>query len=172
MANRCYQTVRLFGKAEKIKEVIDYVQSEKEIEYEDGSFIFSLIPDSLTKIVGEDCISFETKYCSVGMNELSKKFPEVGFRSGSFTDGAGDEELCYYLDGILLYYHFENVQYPKWWKKITGNEIGDLTDIRSIDNIEIDMQEIVSMNIIPDFMDIKDNEEPPAAFIMRLPEDV
>lgn len=103
MANRCYQTIELWGKPEKIKEVIDYVISQKECELVDQWFGSKVFPISRCSIGSED-IFLEQKYCSVDFSELSELFPEVGFHSHSLTDGEGNVDEYYVLNGRLLFY--------------------------------------------------------------------
>lgn len=125
MANRCYQTVTLYGKSEKIKEVIDFVLLRKTKDYEDGTFLNDQFPISLCSIKENDKIVLETKYgppikC---IEELSQMFPEIGFVSGSFTDGQGISESHHILGGSVLHGTFIEVQAPEMWEDITGTKM-------------------------------------------------
>jgi hypothetical protein len=125
MANRCYQTVTLYGKPEKIKEVIDFVLLRKTKDFEDGTFLNDQFPVSLCSIIEPDKISLETKYGPPikSIEELSQFFPEVGFVSGSFTDGYGAEESHHILGGSVLQGTFLEVQAPEMWEDITGTKM-------------------------------------------------
>lgn len=130
MANRSYQTVKLFGNPEKIKEVFNYILSEKKTEFYDDNFGTDVFPISLTAIYPDkNEIVLETKYGPADFFELSKRFPEVGFKSSSFTDGVGNEEVTYALSGSVLYSVFIDIEGPYWWKNTTGNEMKSVNDI-------------------------------------------
>lgn len=108
MANRCYQTVTLYGKSEEIKEVIDFVLLGKTKEFEDGTFLTDQFPISLCSIKDNNKIVLETKYASVGCTELSKLFPLILFKSSSYTEGYG-EELFFVKNNDLIYSVYYNV---------------------------------------------------------------
>lgn len=116
MANRSYQTVELFGKPEKIKEVLNYVNENRITVFEDGSsaifdddqFVSKSFPISLCRIDSDkNIIHLETKYVPADTGDISKQFSDVGFVDYSMTEGGG-EDLCIILNGNLLYSVFFN----------------------------------------------------------------
>jgi hypothetical protein len=123
MANRCYQTIKLFGKPELVKKVIDFVILRKCHEFEDGKFVSDQFPLSLCYIKNDCEICLETKYGPADFNEISKFFPKVGFQSGSFTDGTGIDECAYMINGSVLYSDYLEVQGPEMWEDITGTKM-------------------------------------------------
>lgn len=130
MANRSSQKVTLFGKPEKIKEVMDYVNKGHSQDHKDESFVSFTFPESITTLKRNDnVILIETAHSSVSCTDISKRFPQVGFYSKSFTDGYGIEEICYSLGGIDLYSVYIRIEGPQIWKEITGNDMEDVNDI-------------------------------------------
>jgi hypothetical protein len=138
MANRSYQTITLFGKTEKVKEILNYVISQKEKDFE-NEFITKVFPISLCSIK-DDKIHLETKYAPVGFKELSISFPEVGFKSSSTTEFSG-EELILMINGKCIYsvyYNYEEMyageDNPNTWELITGHKLKE-ENIKSAFNI-------------------------------------
>jgi hypothetical protein len=56
-------------------------------------------------------------------------FPEVGFKSTSFTDGEGEEDIIYILGGHILYSVYISIEGPIHWKETTGNDMASVNDI-------------------------------------------
>lgn len=149
MANRSYQTITLFGKAEKVNEVLNYINDNRITVFEDGSsaifednsFVSKSFPISLCGIKrNENKIILETKYAPVGFKELSISFPEVGFQSSSTTEFSG-EELILVINGKCIYsvyYNYEEmyagVDNPNTWELITGHKLKE-ENIKSAFNI-------------------------------------
>ena len=130
MANRATQTIELFGKPENIKEVFDYIINEKTKDFEGDNFGTTVFPNSLTSLdIPNNKIILETNYAPVGFKELSEKYPNVGFKSYSFTNGVGIEEVIYVLNGSVLYSSYIEIEGPFWWKTVTGNEIKSVNDV-------------------------------------------
>lgn len=140
MANRCYETITLFGKPEKVKEVLDYVLSQKQEDYGD-EFVSKAFPISLCSIK-DNKIGLETKYAPVSFNQLSKSFPEVGFLSSSMTENCG-EDLCLMINGDLIYsvyYNYEEMymgdDQPNTWEFVTGHKLNDENICKAFNLIE------------------------------------
>jgi hypothetical protein len=140
MANRSYQTITLYGKPEKVKEVLECVLSQKEIDFEDG-FGTKVFPISLCSIK-DDKIYLETRYASVGFDELSKSFPEVGFMSSSWTENCG-QELFLMINGHCIYEVYYNCEemymgddQPNTWELVTGLKLNDKNICKAFNLIE------------------------------------
>jgi hypothetical protein len=158
MSNRCSQTVNLYGEAVKVKEVFDYIISLKteEYEYDVNFFSTEAFPISLCSILREEeRIILETRYGPPipAIIELSKKYKEVGFRSGSFTDGGGEEKEHFILDGIIIYSQYLEVQGPDYWKKITGSSMysaGYISEEYSLENKETNLEIPFDPEVFPE----------------------
>lgn len=130
MANRCDQKISLYGLKEKVKEVIDYIKSNRTDKFPDGNiftstrgeFITTVFPNSLCFIDVENVIHLETTWDSAKFLELTALFPDVGFRSAYFMDGIGEGELRYVINGEILYVDFRTVGFISSWEKTTKSK--------------------------------------------------
>jgi hypothetical protein len=126
MSNRCSQTVTLYGDTDKIAEVLNYIKGHKDYEWDEGAnFATPVFPNSACHIPDDKTICLETSWYTP-LNELktlSNKFRDVGFISGSFTDGQGEEEEAYIIEGRIVYHQYLDVQAPEYWEKVTGNKM-------------------------------------------------
>lgn len=122
MANVCSQTIELYGPADKILEVKEFIKSFKKKDYDNESFWTDVFPISRCSMDGNN-IFLETKWAPASITDISKEFPDVGFCSISFTDGDGTEEVLYMIEGHVLYSVYFKVQSPEYWECVTGTKM-------------------------------------------------
>lgn len=122
MANRCNQTIHLYGNPEKVKEVIDYLISNKVNPRARKNFVIDIFPMSLCTI-SENKIFVNRNNEPETLHSISYKFPDVGFMSQSSTDGIGQEEKTFYLNSNIIYHTYYEVEAAELWEKTTGNKM-------------------------------------------------
>lgn len=117
MANWCDETVQLFGPTAKIVEVIEHIKNLKKEDYDDGSFGTDAFPNSICRVHSvSNSIDLLTKYGPVPeLQDLSKKFPDVGFITESFTEGDGDRCVAYLKRGLVyLSTYISLIMFVEW----------------------------------------------------------
>jgi hypothetical protein len=55
--------------------------------------------------------------------ELSKKYPDVGFKTKSHSPEILEEKFI--IDGNLIYFQYLDTEGPNWWLNVTGNEMSN-----------------------------------------------
>lgn len=120
MSNMSNQKVELYGTPEHVQEVLEHIKKE--------GFGITFPRCSEASIEGTT-IHITTSYAPSDLEELSKKFPKVGFVSNSIVDGQGSLWIGYYLGGFEIYYVYLDLEAPKFWREITGNQMKIMYDL-------------------------------------------
>jgi len=123
MANWCDETVQLFGPTAKIVEVIEHIKNLKKEDYDDESFGTEAFPNSICRVHSvSNSIDLLTKDGPVPeLQDLSKKFPDVGFITESFTEGDGGSCVAYLKGGLVyLSTYISLIMFVEWYELFYG----------------------------------------------------
>ena len=105
------QTVKFYGEKKKIAEVIKFISKYPNKIWDGDSGIE-------IKIINEREIFIVVDLSAVDIRRVSRRFPEVGIESFSYTDEEGGcEELFYAIGGNVIYILYNWVGFKEYWEE-------------------------------------------------------